>query len=82
MTGAVSPAGHLLAQGVLASTLQLVRAMREGAPAASVRRMMQERQCLLAQLARKMDDPGRVGSLTALAAAVAESDRTLGALLG
>jgi hypothetical protein len=71
-----------LAQGVVASTLQLVRAMQDGGSAANVRCLMQQRQRLLARLARKMDDPGHVGSLAALTAAVAESDRTLGALLG
>lgn len=82
MNGAVRPAEQLLARGVVAATLQLVHAMRDGTPAATVHALMRERQCLLAQLARKMNDPCRVGSLAALQAAVAESDRTLGALLG
>lgn len=76
------PAEQMLARGVIAATLQVVHAMRDGRPPATVRRLMQQRQCLLAELARKVDDPGNVGSLTALQAAVAESDRTLGLLLG
>jgi len=79
---AARPQDNLLAQGVIASTLQLVRALQNGGAADNVRCLMQQRQRLLARLARKMDDPGHVGSLAALEAAVAESDRTLGALLG
>ena len=40
------------------------------------------RRRLLSELARKVDSPVAVGSLAALEAAVAESDRTLGALIG
>lgn len=76
------PAEQMLARGVIASTLQVVHAMRDGCSPKIVRHLMQQRQCLLAELARKVDDPGHVGSLTALQAAVAESDRTLGTLLG
>lgn len=82
MKTAARPQDNLLAQGVIASTLQLVRALQNGGAADNVRCLMQQRQRLLARLARKMDDPGHVGSLAALEAAVAESDRTLGALLG
>jgi hypothetical protein len=43
---------------------------------------MGERQRLLAELARDVNTTEGVGALTALTAAVAESDRTLEALLG
>jgi len=82
VTPAVRSEGRLLAQGVIAATQQLVRAMRDGRPPATVRHLIAERHCLLARLARNVDDPAYVGSLAALQAAVAESDRTLGALLG
>jgi hypothetical protein len=79
---AALPHRNLLALSVVASTLQLVRALQNGGETANVRCLMQQRRRLLARLARKMDDPGHVDSLAALTAAVAESDRTLGALLG
>jgi hypothetical protein len=82
MMARARPAGRMLAQGVVAATLQLVRAMQGGRDAADIQILMGQRQGLLTQLARKMDDPDHVGSLTALQAAVAESDRALGALLG
>jgi hypothetical protein len=47
-----------------------------------MRHLMGERRQLLARLARDVNSSGSVGSLTALRAAVAESDRTLEALLG
>jgi hypothetical protein len=72
----------MLALGVVASTLQLVRAVEDGRQPAAVQDLMQERRRLLAELARKVDSPVAVGSLAALTAAVAESDRTLGALIG
>lgn len=81
-TGESMPAhGRLLAQGVVASTSQLVRGVRDAADRALIRQLMAERHRQLAELARYMDTDRRVGSLTALAAAVAESDRTLEALL-
>jgi hypothetical protein len=43
---------------------------------------MRERRRLLVHLARNVDGLACAGSLAALTAAVAESDRTLGALLG
>jgi hypothetical protein len=75
-------AGYLLAQCVVLATQQLVRAVRDGLPATTVRRLMRERRSLLGHLARNVDDQAGAGSLAALRAAVAESDRTLGALLG
>jgi hypothetical protein len=77
-----SPTGRMLALGVVASTMQLVRAMEDGMAPAAVRGLMSERRRLLTELARKVDSPEGVGSLAALEAAVTESDRTLGALIG
>lgn len=77
-----SATGRMLALGVVASTLQLVRAMEGGHEPSAVKDLMGERRRLLGELARKVDDPVHVGSLAALQAAVAESDRTLGALIG
>jgi hypothetical protein len=79
---ATHPAGQLLAQSVLAATRQLVRAVGAGLPETTVRRLMRERRRLLVHLARNVDDLACAGSLAAMQAAVAESDRTLGALLG
>jgi hypothetical protein len=76
------PAQRLLAKGVVASTQQLVRAMRDRQAPDAMQGLMQERRRLLTELARNVNTPGEVGSLAALAAAVAESDRTLGALIG
>jgi hypothetical protein len=73
---------RLLVQGVLASTLQLVRQVGDGREPALVRGLMGERRRMLAELARNMEAIGGAGSLAALAAAMAESDRTLEALLG
>jgi hypothetical protein len=82
MNDVASATGRMLALGVVASTLQLVRSMADGHAPAAVQDLMQERRRLLAELARNVDSPVAVGSLAALAAAVAESDRTLGALIG
>lgn len=81
MLGA-GPAQRLLARGVIASTLQLVRCLAEDRPADTVHGLMAERRRLLDQLARELNAGQAVGSLAALHAAVAESDRTLEALLG
>ena len=72
----------MLAQSVMATTHQLVRSLQGGGRPASLRRLMDERQRLLAELARDVNTSGGVGSLTALRDAVAESDRTLEALIG
>jgi hypothetical protein len=82
MTFAASASGRLMAQSVMASTHQLVRALRDGHTPVAMRRLMGQRRQLLAGLARDVNTPEEVGSLTALRAAVAESDRTLEALLG
>jgi hypothetical protein len=75
-------AGRLLARGVTASTFQLVRGMRDARDRATIQHLMAERRRLLAELARYMNTERHVGSLAALSAAVAESDRTLEAMLG
>jgi hypothetical protein len=71
----------LLVQGVIASTTQLVRLVRDGRDAAAVRRLMRERRRMLAELTRDDAVQGRPGSAWALREAVVESDRTLEALL-
>ena len=78
-----SPAARLLlVQGVIASTLQLVRSVRDGQEAPAVRELMLERRRMLAELARDEAVQGLPGSVWALREAVVESDRTLEALLG
>jgi hypothetical protein len=75
-----SSARVLLAQGVVASTLQLVRSMRDGDEGPVVRGLMQERRRMLALL--PLHEAGaEQGSFVALSAAVAESDQTLERLL-
>jgi len=61
--------------------MQLVRLVRDGRDAATVRGLMLERRRMLAELA--LDDGVQVmpGSAWALREAVVESDRTLEALL-
>jgi hypothetical protein len=74
------PTSRMLALGVVASTLQLVRAMQNGQGLADVRGLVDARRNLLLELARNVNTPAEVGSLAALEAAVNESDRTLEAL--
>jgi hypothetical protein len=77
-----SPAARqLLVQGVVASTLQLVRSVRDGRESQAVRGLMLERRRMLAELARDESVAGMPGALWALREAVVESDRTLEALL-
>ena len=73
---------RLQANSVMAFTHQLVRGLRDGHSTLVMRQMMGERRQLLARLARDVNSPEAVGLLAALQAAVAESDRTLEALLG
>ncbi|MDQ2641805.1 MAG: hypothetical protein M3Y79_14640 [Pseudomonadota bacterium] len=80
--GAIPAARRLLAQNVMASTFRLVRSVRECAPMATIREQMGERQRLMADLARHVNTGEGAGSLAALRAAVAESDRTLEQLIG
>ena len=79
---AARPAQRLLLQGVMASTYSLVRGLRDGQPPAAMRSLMGERRRMLTELARDIDAVAGAGSLAALTAAMAESDRTLEALLG
>lgn len=71
----------LLARGIVASTLQLVRTVRDGRQAPAVRQLMLERRRMLAELAGDKCVALSPEALGALDAAVAESDRTLEALL-
>ncbi|HWL63632.1 MAG TPA: hypothetical protein VNQ32_12590 [Steroidobacteraceae bacterium] len=80
--GAMPAARRLLAQNVMASTFQLVRSVCERAPTATIRELMGERQRQMADLARHVNTGEGAGSLAALRAAVAESDRTLEQLIG
>lgn len=82
MSGTARASQRLLVQGVLASTMQLVRHVRDGREPAAVRSLMGERRRMLSQLAQDVDAIAGAGSLAALTAAMAESDRTLEALLG
>lgn len=82
MRSAVPAARRLLAQNVMAFTFRLAREVQERAPAATIRELMDERQRLMAELARHVNARGGAGPLAALRAAVAESDRTLEALIG
>ncbi len=75
-------AQRLLVQGVVASTMQLVHGIQDGREVVDVRRLMQERRRMLAELAPVEPVAGQGGTFWALHAAVAESDRTLEALLG
>mgnify|MGYP006981531580 FL=1 len=74
------PAQRLLVLGVLASTNQLVRGLAEGLPQAQLEELMRERRRMLGELTADdgVELAGRMGALTA---AVAESDRTVEALI-
>jgi hypothetical protein len=61
--------------------MQLVRSVRDGQDAMSVRRLMLERRRMLAELTLDDAVQGLPGSAWALREAVVESDRTLEALL-
>jgi hypothetical protein len=82
MRGGERASRRLLAQSVMASTFQLVRSVRDQQPSTTIRDQMGERQRLMAELARHLDAVEGAGSLAALRAAVAESDRTLEELIG
>ena len=59
----------------------LVRELRDGATPASVRRLMAERRRMLGELGAILEGPQFHTSVQALHAAVAESDRTVEALI-
>ena len=74
------PAQRLLVLGVLASTNQLVRGLADGAPQARLVELMRERRRMLGELTA-VDGVELAGRMGALTAAVAESDRTVEALI-
>jgi hypothetical protein len=76
------PAQRLLVQGILASTSHLVRELRDGAAPAALKALMAERRRMLGELRTCMSSPDHFASMRALNAAVAESDRTVEALIG
>jgi hypothetical protein len=80
--GDARAAQRLLLQGVMASTFQLVRGMRDGHESSRLQGLIEERQRMFVELARDVDVPESDGALAALRAAIAESDRTLAALIG
>lgn len=75
------PAQRLLVLGVLASTNQLVRGLADGVPQARLVELMRERRRMLCELVAVIDGAGFAGRMCALSAAVAESDRTVEALI-
>ena len=75
------PAQRLLVLGVLASTNQLVRGLSEGVPRDRLEELMRERRRMLGELDAVADGAGFADRMLALSAAVAESDRTVEALL-
>lgn len=81
MTQFRRPAQRLLVQGVLASTACLVRELRDGAAPSRVRRLMSERRRMLGELSMFQEEPAYSSCLRALDAAIAESDRTVEALI-
>lgn len=82
MIGDTRAAQRLLLQGVMASTFQLVRHLRDGQAPCVMHSLIQERRRMFSELARDVDIPEDAGTLAALRAALAESDRTLEALIG
>jgi hypothetical protein len=75
------PAQRLLVLGVLASTNQLVRGLAEGVPTDRLVKLMRERRRMLGELDAVVDGMEVAGRMGALSAAVAESDRTVEALI-
>ena len=75
-------AQRLLVQGVLASTSHLVRELRDGAAPAALKALMAERRRMLGELGATLGSPEFHSGVRALNAAVAESDRTVEALIG
>jgi hypothetical protein len=75
------PAQRLLVLGVLASTNQLVRGLANGVPQDRLVELMRERRRMLGELDAVVDGASFSGRMRALTAAVAESDRTVEALI-
>jgi hypothetical protein len=74
-------AQRLLVLGVMASTAQIVRCLRDEPGSDQVRRLMSERRRMLRELETGLPGPGFEARLQALGAAIAESDQTMEALL-
>jgi hypothetical protein len=74
-------AHRLLGLGIVASTNRLVRLVRDRSEDGPIRELMVERRRLLCALATSHWDSENLHCLDAVRSAVAESDRTLEALL-
>lgn len=74
-------AQRLLVLGVLASTNQLVRGLSEGVPEWRLLELLRERRRMLGELAAVTEGAVFASRMRALSAAVAESDRTVEALI-
>ena len=70
-------AQRLLVQGITASTLLLVRSLRDGCSGEALRQLMSDRRRMLGELASAVDHPVLLERLAYLQAAVTESDRTV-----
>ena len=70
-------AQRLLVNGITASTLRLVRALRDGGSADLLRELMAERRRMLRELQAGPVHPVLHRHLAAIRAAVEESDRTV-----
>jgi hypothetical protein len=74
-------AQRLLVLGVTASTARLVRGLRDGSDQQQLRVLMTERRRMLQSLEAALPEAAFAEPMQALGAAVAESDRTVEALL-
>ncbi len=72
-----TPAQRLLANGITASTQQLIRALRDGGGGDTLRLQMAERRRMLQELGTGVQGTSFQSILAAMGAAVAESDRTV-----
>ncbi|MFM1887017.1 MAG: hypothetical protein RL026_2174 [Pseudomonadota bacterium] len=76
-----SPTQRMLAQGVLAITSRLVRAVATRQESRVLRSLMEERHRLLRELGSSVQDDKALDCLAAMTAAVIESDLALEKLL-
>jgi hypothetical protein len=74
-------AQRLLVTGVTASTVRLVRGLRDGCCRWEMLRLLGERRRMYGELAASLREARYAGRLQALSAAVAESDRAMEELL-
>jgi hypothetical protein len=65
----------------MATTAELVRGLSDGSDARLVRQKMSERRRMLGELIQSISGPAQEAKAVALSSAVAESDRTLEAML-